>query len=75
MTGRDESGRSREHRDWVVRKYALGADVADDPGRTLSVQERIALVWTLSARMWELTGRPLPNYSRAEMPTAVVRRQ
>lgn len=31
------------------------------------------MVWELSARMWELTGRPLPSYTRGTMPGRVLR--
>ena len=31
------------------------------------------MVWLLSARMWELTGRPFPSYRRDEMPGQVIR--
>lgn len=48
-----------------------GDEVLDD----LTPEERLELVAELSARMWELTGRPLPDYSRSEMPVRVVRRE
>ena len=51
----------------------LGSDSSDDLTGIMSAEERIALVWTLTERMWELTGRPLPVYSRAEMPVVVIR--
>jgi len=31
------------------------------------------MVWELSARMWELGGRPVPAYTRATMPIVVTR--
>lgn len=63
-------------RDWSVRLRPLGAepDEADDISRTTTVEERVELVRTLSRRMWELTGRPFPAYSRSEIPVRVARR-
>ncbi|MCC6928182.1 MAG: hypothetical protein IT359_04225 [Gemmatimonadaceae bacterium] len=34
--------------------------------------DRLALVETLSAMQWRLSGRPLPIYTRATMPGALV---
>ena len=62
----------RQARPWPVRIQPLGVHSPDDITDALSVEQRIELVWTLSARMWEFTGRPWPAYSRAEMPVAVV---
>ncbi|MCU0619489.1 MAG: hypothetical protein MUF40_06260 [Gemmatimonadaceae bacterium] len=47
---------------------------ADDLSDTTTAVERVELVQVLSRRMWELTGRPFPDYSRAAMPGRVVRR-
>lgn len=60
-------------RNWTVRIQPLGADSSDDLTGVISAEERIALVWTLTERMWKISGRPLPVYSRAEMPVVVVR--
>jgi len=32
------------------------------------------MVWDLSARMWEFTGRDRPAYTRATMPLRLTRR-
>lgn len=73
MTDRDAARHARQQRHWPVRVRRLDADSSDDLTDAMTAEERIALVWILSARMWELTGRPLPSYSRAETPVAVVR--
>jgi len=31
------------------------------------------MVWELSARMWELSGKPVPQYDRAHIPVKVIR--
>lgn len=58
----------------TARVVRLGEEPRDDLSSALTPAERIELVATLSRRMWELTGRPFPRYSRAEMPGRVVRR-
>ena len=56
-----------------ARILRLDERVEDDLSDSTTVEERIVMVEALSQRMWELTGRPVPSYSRAEMPTKVVR--
>ena len=58
----------------VARVGRLGAeDAADDLSATTTAVERVELVQRLSRRMWELTGRPWPEYRRSAMPGRVVR--
>lgn len=59
----------------VVRKFRRGEEPSDDISDSTTVDERFAMVWTLSERMWLWTGRPMPSYARAEMPVRVVRRK
>ena len=35
--------------------------------------ERLAAVWELTCDAWALSGRPMPEYARAEMPGKVTR--
>lgn len=44
----------------------------DDLSGTTTAVERLAMVHELSRRMWELSGRPLPSYTRSEMPVRIV---
>lgn len=60
-------------RAWPVRIYRLGEEPGEDLSSVTTPEERIAMVWELSARMWELTGRPLPSYTRGAMPGRVIR--
>jgi hypothetical protein len=73
MDSRDAARRARRQRDWSVSIQPLGAESSDDLTDCTSAEERVALVWTLTERMWELTGRPLPTYRRSEMPVVVIR--
>ena len=35
---------------------------------------RMELAWALTKAAWAMSGKPLPSYSRAEMPGRVIRR-
>lgn len=67
-----EEARARR-RSWPVRIFPLGEEPLDDTLDTMTPSERVALVWELTARMWELSGNPLPSYTRATMPVRIVR--
>ena len=58
-----------------IRVYRLGGEPPDSAAIGLSVERRIALVWELTQRLWELGGRPVQSLPRAEWPVQVVRRQ
>lgn len=73
MIDRNVDSRARQRRHWPVTVRRLSDESSDDLSGVLTAEERIALVWTLSERMWELTGRPLPTYTRAEIPVTVKR--
>jgi hypothetical protein len=66
--------RRRARAGWPIRKVALGHEELTDARDTSTVDERIALVWTLTRRQWAFSGRPMPTYTRADMPGSVVRR-
>ena len=57
-----------------VRVYRLGEEPGDDLSAVTTAEERVAMVWDLSARMWEFTGRDRPAYTRATMPLRLTRR-
>ncbi|HEY4320885.1 MAG TPA: hypothetical protein VGM77_06835 [Gemmatimonadales bacterium] len=59
----------------TVRVVPLHSPEAGDARVGGTIPERIALVSALSADLWTITGRPLPVYSRAMTPIAVVPRQ
>jgi hypothetical protein len=41
--------------------------------RDATPARRIAMVWQITLDVWASSGRPLPSYTRAEMPGRVVR--
>ena len=57
----------------TARVFRLGDEPSDDLSSVTTAAQRIDIVAELSRRMWELTGRPTPSYSRATMPGRVVR--
>jgi hypothetical protein len=56
-----------------VRVRHLHDPESDDLSDHLSTEARVALVWQLSRRMWELTGRALPSYTRDAIPVHLTR--
>jgi hypothetical protein len=66
--------RRRARAGWPIRKVALRDEELTDARDSSTVDERIALVWTLTCRQWAFSGRPMPSYSRATMPGSVLRR-
>ncbi len=69
----DERRRARAN--WPVRKVALREETLTDARDTASVDEHLALVWTLTRRQWAFSGRAMPEYTRANMPGKVLRPQ
>ena len=55
-----------------MRRFRLGEEPAQS-WQGSSIAERVALVWQLSQHMWELSAKPFPKYSRAEMPGQLIR--
>ncbi len=43
------------------------------PPRPSSAAERLAMMWPLAREAWLLSGRPLPDYDRGDMPGRVLR--
>jgi hypothetical protein len=68
----DERRRARSM--WPIRTFRLGEEPLVDDRDTSTVDERLALVWTLTREQWALSGMPYPDYERAQMPGTVVRR-
>lgn len=52
----------------TARVVALRSDEAADARVGGTAEERLLLLADLSRRMWALTQRPLPSYTRATMP-------
>lgn len=73
MDRRDELLRRAAARSsWPVQRYSLGAE-RDDPVEQASATERIAMMWPLALEAWELGGLPIPDYSRQNIPSRILR--
>jgi hypothetical protein len=57
-----------KRRGMTYRVIALGSDEARDARLGTSVAQRLQMLGELSALAWKATGRPLPAYTRREMP-------
>ena len=60
-------------RELQARVFRLGDEPGDDLSATTTVEQRLEMVVELSRRMWELTGQPVPSYTRSTMPVVVRR--
>lgn len=65
--------RARARAGWPVRALSLGAEELTDPRDTSTVDERLALVATLTREQWRLSGREVPAYARSEAPGQILR--
>ena len=66
------SERAARRRNWGAHIYPLANQPGDDLSKTTTPERRLEMVWELTARMWELTARPRPSYTRATMPVRIV---
>lgn len=53
--------------------FPLGEEPGADLSDTTSIDMRLEMVSILTRRMWELSGKPFPTYTRREMPGRVIR--
>jgi hypothetical protein len=37
------------------------------------MEQRLEMMWELAMAAWSLTGEPMPEYSRDEMPGRIIR--
>lgn len=69
---RDAAARAAARARWPVRIVPLGAETSD-LSEVTTAEERVAMVWELTLRAWELGGTPIPDYRRKETPIALRR--
>ena len=58
---------------WPVRKFRLGEEPVDDYS-AYTAGERMMMVERMTNDAWASAGRPIPRYSRREMPVRVIRK-
>jgi hypothetical protein len=64
---------ANERGSWPIRRYRLGHEPPDDLSDSTTPEERIAMMWPLAREGWLLAGRPLPMYSRENLPSRIFR--
>ncbi|MBL8923753.1 MAG: hypothetical protein JNJ54_33165 [Myxococcaceae bacterium] len=74
MSVADEQTRRAARASWPGLKTNLQeAAGAEDLSATTSPEQRLAMMWELARGAWALTGQPMPDYARANMPGRVIR--
>ncbi len=70
MSSGDPPGgpRAASRRGWPVRLVDLGSEPRDRLDRSITPEQRLAMVWTLTVETWALSGRPMPAYPRSATP-------
>ena len=63
---------ARDRKQMTARVVRLDSDDAGDARVAGTPTERLSILADLSRRMWELTQRPLPAYTRKTMPVKVT---
>lgn len=60
---------------WTGRKTTLlEASGDEDVSGTTTIEQRLGMMWELAMAAWSLTGAPMPDYSRDQMPGRIIRR-
>jgi hypothetical protein len=70
----DESDDARRKRAEQRRSRITRVEAGEDVPLPETGLARMELAWALTKAAWAMSGRPLPSYSRAEMPGRVIRR-
>lgn len=58
---------------WPVVVRQLEDDADDDLADVTNPAQRIGMMWPLAVEGWQLAGRSLPAYTRANTPSRVFR--
>lgn len=75
MSAADEAAQRAAARvSWPGLKTTLAeAPDGEDLSDITTAEDRLAMMWALAASAWSLTGKPMPGYSRAEIPGRIHR--
>ena len=75
MNASDEAARRAAARaSWPgLKTTLLDAPGAEDLSATTTAEQRLGMMWELALGAWSLTGNPLPDYSRTNMPGLLLR--
>jgi hypothetical protein len=69
----DEHRRAAGRRDWPIEVHRLDASRSDSLSTTTTAQQRLAMMWPLALEAWRVSGTPIPDYTRSEIPSRVIR--
>lgn len=70
----DKERRAESRANWPGIKTTLAdAPGAEDLSTTTTIEERLGMMWELSLTTWLMSGKPIPDYSRAQLPTNMLR--
>ena len=69
----DARARAARRASWPGGRYTLGQEPADDLRATTTPSERLDMMWRLALDAWAMSGRPYPEYTRAEIPCRLYR--
>lgn len=59
--------------EWAFSAFALGEEPVWDARSTLSIDERLALVFELTLQQWRLSGAPIPDFEWKNAPRGLRR--
>lgn len=65
--------RRRARGNWPIRRVALEDEETTDLHDSTTVDERLAMVWTLTMQQWAFAQRQVPSYRREHMPGRILR--
>jgi hypothetical protein len=69
----DASARAARRANWPGGRFTLGQEPTDDLRGYTTTSERLDMMWRLALDAWAMSGRPFPQYTRAEIPCRLYR--
>ena len=58
---------------WPIVRSRLGEEPSDDLSDVTTPSERVAMMWVLAESAWKMAGRPIPDYTRSNIPARLFR--
>lgn len=72
MSDAERRARAERRGSWPIRKHTLSETPREDLSSCTTAEEQIAMMWELTVQALALSGLPMPNYSRGEIPIRIV---
>lgn len=67
-----EQDRKNRRQSWPIEVRELADSGRSDLSASTTAEERLAMMWPLALEAWQLAGKPIPDYDRAEIPARVI---